>query len=358
LGKAQQSYQSGLKVHVIDSAPEKGTPEYAYMEKMYALYKKTFPVPGETQPLEDLIGLLADNSNPDVQNSPPRSRESWILLEDPQGNIVGAFNTLALSTSQADETIRKEADGTHHLIYTFVDPSARAMGLSDMMMNLSLDDARQFFADTHAMHRGDRRKADDMTVAQFAEQNNFKLMDIITILVDTIGAKIHQLFRRDLFQNKWGFGEFAANYVQPGLSGEDPVECLNMIGRVIPAPSSGKAVEKTPSMSAELYLFHAAGFFTKSCGVEDVEKDPVFVKQREELMDPAKDGKVGLIHDIDYMGMHEKAWAKIKEFVSGGRFKAKDLEENVSELLGIGQKELKQGIGSPAIVARPAASTP
>lgn len=341
LEHAKHNFQNSLKVTIIDNPADSGAT--ALMTKMYSLYEKIFPIAEEREELDKLLSLMEKNHDKQLQASGASFREQWIVVQHPDtGEVVAARNVITFSAAK-DKEVAKEIDGTQHLIYGFVDPRFRSMGLGDFTMNIAEDEARKFLATTF---KG--RAAGSMDMVQISEQNAPLLMSMESMLVDTAGAKTDQFWRREYYESL-GFRELAFDYIQlplePRADGGEPSDELNLITRGVPAPDGGRGLKTVMSdIPANSVRFHLYNFFDRSvaAGQYEVDADPDWIKQSSALQ-----GTISVKPKLDFMGLKDKAWLFMEQYIGGKRFKPGAFSDNtVGDMMGIEQIPLQAASGN------------
>jgi GNAT superfamily N-acetyltransferase len=330
LEHAKHTFQNSLNVTIIDN-PAIGD-STRLMTRMYSLYEKIFPIAEEREELDKLLSLMEKNHDKKLQASGAPFREQWIIVQHPNtGEVIAARNVITFSAAK-DKEVSKEIDGTQHLIYGFVDPRFRSMGLGDFTMGIAEDEARKFLATTY---KG--RSADSMDMVQISEQNAPLLMSMESMLVDTAGAKTDQFWRREYYESL-GFRELSFDYIQlplePRADGGEPSDELNLITRGVPAPAGGRGLKTVMTdIPANSVRFHLYNFFDRSvaAGQYEVEADPDWIKQSAAL-----EGTIAVKPKLDFMGLKDKAWLFMEQYIGGKRFKPDAFSGNtVGDMMGI-----------------------
>ncbi len=351
LQAAKVDYQSSLKVHVISDPAAPGAVEL--MTKMYGLYEKVFPIEEEREEMSKLLDLMGKNHDKELQASGAPFREQWILLEDKNGEIVGARNTIVFSAANNPEV---PDSGSQHLIYGFVDPRFRALGLGDFTMKIAEDEARKFIASTLP-----DTKPGNISLLEVSEQNAPLLMSMSSMLTDTAGAKTDQFWRREYYESL-GFREIDFKYVQlplePREDGGVASHELNLITRRVPAPDVGppQKVEAT-SMDAASLSFHLYNFFDRSvaAGGYEVDSDPDWKTQASQL-----NGQIPVRPKLDFHSLKQQTWDLMEKYVNSPSFTAEGFSEvSVGDMLGVNtipaQAKRAEAGPSPATARQPKA---
>ncbi len=329
MAQAKLEYQSTLKVHVISDCSDPKNEDL--MRRMYGLYEKVFPLEEEREELDKLLKINT------VKTSDAPSLEQWIVLEDRNGEIVGARNVMNLSAVK-DAKVAKDIDGTQSLVYSFVDPRFRSLGLGDMTLQVAEEEGRRFVASTF----GKDRDPATVDLIQVAEQNAPLNMSVESILVDTEGAKTDQFWRRHYYESM-GFREVDFNYVQlplePREDGGAPCADLNLIARGAPGPKSDRGIERNltqiPVEAAAFHMYHFSAYV--AAGAYEIEADPDWIKQASALDEVRQgSGAVGVKPKLDFMALKEQTWNYMEKFINGKNF-SKDAYEGTSigELMGV-----------------------
>jgi hypothetical protein len=350
--KAKQAYKATLKVHVIDNCDSEKNKEL--MTRMYDLYASVFPLEEER---EELGKLLQINK---TKTTEAPSLEQWILLEDPTGKIVGARNVMNLSAAK-DPEVAKDIDGSQSLVYSFVDPKYRSLGLGDYTLSIAEQAGRKFFAETE----GKGRNPDTIDMIQVAEQNAPLIMPMEAILVDTAGAKTDQFWRRFYYESL-GFRELDFNYVQVPLVPRDeggvPGEGMNLIVRGSPGPESARHIDAQPEkLPADVVKFHLKNYAAYvAAGQYDLDKDPDWVAQKAALdQKQAAGGTVGVKPKLDFMALKDSTWDFMEKFIKSKSFTKDSFQEAaIGELMGVERIPAAPAVQAKQPKAAPLPKTP
>lgn len=341
-------YQSSLKVHVIDdpSSPEAKD----LMKRMYGLYEKVFPLEEEREEYDKLLELMGKNHDKQLQATGAPFKEQWVLVEDADGKIVAARNTITFAAREKDK-LAAVADGTQHLIYGFVDPKHRSLGLGDFTMNIAEEEARKFIG---AQNGKDAGKVD---FVQISEQNAPLKMSMESTLVDTAGAKTDQFWRRHYYESL-GFRELGFDYIQlplePRADGGEACYDLNLITRGVPAPEGGRGMSRIlETLPAAVARFHLYNFFDRSvaAGQYDVEADQDWAAMASNL----QGGDLKVKPKLDFLALQKNSMEAIRNFVNGkGKFDNDTFTDvSVGEFTNVAQipaaNENKPAQAAPAV---------
>ncbi|MGZ9096862.1 MAG: hypothetical protein ACXW30_01030 [Micavibrio sp.] len=333
---AKADYVATLNTHVIDSAssPEK----IDLMRRMYGLYEKIFPIESEREEFGKLLDVLEHNTNPVLQQEGAPFKQQWIVVENPQGEVIAAryFSTFSAANNP---DIDGGVDGTQHLTYSFVDPKYRSLGLGDHTMQLAEEEGRKFIAGTY----DPARSPESVSLLQFCEQNSPLKMTAESLLVDTRGAKTDQFWRRDYYE-KMGFREIAHDYIQvplrPRDSGGESVDFLDLLVRERPgADVSGGRVQDLAEISAANVGFHVYNTSKRSfaAGQYDVDTDPDWIRQSRNL----DEGMLAVRPRQDFMSLKDSTWNGIERSVNARDFEADAFEnQTLGEMMGLTQVPL------------------
>lgn len=310
----KERYQSSLKVHVIDdpSSPEAKD----LMKRMYGLYEKVFPLEEEREEYDKLLELMGKNHDKQLQATGAPFKEQWVLVEDADGKIVAARNTITFAAREKDK-LAAVADGTQHLIYGFVDPKHRSLGLGDFTMNIAEEEARKFIGAQNGKEPG---KVD---FVQISEQNAPLKMSMESTLVDTAGAKTDQFWRRHYYESL-GFRELGFDYIQlplePRADGGEACYDLNLITRGVPAPDGGRGMSRIlETLPAAVARFHLYNFFDRSvaAGQYDVEADQDWAAMASNL----QGGDLKVKPKLDFMALQKNTMEAMRNFINAkGKF--------------------------------------
>lgn len=310
----KKRYQSSLQVHVIDdpSSPEAKD----LMKRMYGLYEKVFPLEEEREEYDKLLELMGKNHDKQLQATGAPFKEQWVLVEDADGKIVAARNTITFAAREKDK-LAAVADGTQHLIYGFVDPKHRSLGLGDFTMNIAEEEARKFIGAQTG------KPAGKVDFVQISEQNAPLKMSMESTLVDTAGAKTDQFWRRHYYESL-GFRELGFDYIQlplePRADGGEACYDLNLITRGVPAPDGGRGMSRIlETLPAAVARFHLYNFFDRSvaAGQYDVEADQDWAAMASNL----QGGDLKVKPKLDFMALQKNTMEAMRNFINGkGKF--------------------------------------
>lgn len=329
LAKAKKDYQSTLKVHVITDGADPKNAEL--MTRMYDLYAQVFPLEEEREELDKLLGMNKTKST----DAP--SLEQWILLEDESGKIVGARNVLNMS-AVGNPGITGTIEGTQSLVYSFVDPAYRSLGLGEYTLDIAVQEGRKFIASTYP----DKMDPDRIDMIQVAEQNAPLKLSMEAMLVDTTGAKTDQFWRREYYEGL-SFRELDFGYVQvplvPRDEGGEPGEGMNLIIRNASGDKSTRGsnpvMNQISAEALEFYLRNYAQYV--AAGGYDALKDPTWSEQAAELaVRKAAGGPVGIKPKLDFNALKETTWDFVDKYVHSKAYSSDAFREtSLGEIMGV-----------------------
>lgn len=325
-------YQANLKVHVIDDPSSPQAKDL--MKRMYGLYEKIFPLEEEREEYDKLLELMGKNHDKQLQDTGAPFKEQWIVVEDKDGKIVAARNTITFAAREQDK-LAAVADGTQHLIYGFVDPQHRSFGLGDFTMNIAEDEARKFIGSQTGKDAG---KVD---FVQISEQNAPLKMSMESTLIDTAGAKTDQFWRRHYYESL-GFRELDFDYIQlplePRADGGEACYDLNLITRGVPAPDGGRGMTRVlDTLPAAVARFHLYNFFDRSvaAGQYEVEADQDWIAMSDNL----QYGDLKVKPKLDFMALQKNTMEAMRNFINAkGKFDGETFSEvSIGEFTGVSQ---------------------
>lgn len=332
MAELKAQYQAGLTVHVIDdpSSPEAKD----LMKRMYGLYEKVFPLEEEREEYDKLLELMGKNHDKELQATGAPFKEQWVLVEDADGTIVAARNTITFAAREQDK-LAAVADGTQHLIYGFVDPKHRSLGLGDFTMQIAEDEARNFIGAQTG------KPAGNVDFVQISEQNAPLKMSMESTLIDTAGAKTDQFWRRHYYESL-GFRELGFDYIQlplePREDGGEPCNDLNLITRGVPAPDGGRGMQRVlETLPAAVARFHLYNFFDRSvaAGQYEVEADQDWITMANVL----QGGNLTVKPKLDFMALQKSSMEAMRKFINGtGKFDNDTFTDvSIGEFTGVAQ---------------------
>lgn len=225
------AFRKSLIIKKINRAKQ---PEFA---DVYAFYKKFFTLPNETESYKGFEKTLTLNTNQELQDKFGRFEESWLYAVNKVDNQIVAGVNFAVYCPVEGEVIHSQYGGTAHIIYLFVEPAYRGMGLATHLLKLAEEHAMQFAKQT-------------LPLLFFCEQNAPELMSAEAYFKDNANALVDQCDRL-IWWHKAGYQRLMFNYVQPPLNhGQRPCTDLTLNVRTI-----------KHTLPANLITFHLERFF-------------------------------------------------------------------------------------------------
>jgi GNAT superfamily N-acetyltransferase len=231
------------------------------LKKVYSLYLKLFTLTEERESYEGFESVLELMDKEFLFDTYGKWEEGWIVLEDPDsGIVIGALNFDNFSTP-GHILSNYSISGTCHIIYLFVHPSFRKLGVGKILLDLLYSRAEGF--------------SQSKNVIYFCEQNNPELMDKSSYSKDKIGSEIDPKERLKWWENR-GYHVLDFRYVQPSLEkGKKPCKWLTLNVRS----------EDRSCIPSEIIIEHLKRFFEISIFKgKDATNDETFAMQIEELM--------------------------------------------------------------------------
>lgn len=283
----RDDFLATLKWHKIDNADDPA--QYEILQKAYALYASIFQIAEEIAPLENVVqAMKSSNTSTENQDGTTPSEESWIVACDNQNRVLGAINSLNIIAT-------KHENDAQILIYIFIDPAFRSLGINEKLLEAAHQNAMDFFAKYQRKPR---------PYIQFGEQNNPYNMTARDILVDTICTQSHLLDRRQFFQDYMGFSVLDYTYLQPPLfsraDGGRPFYGLDFIARKIAPDGTRLACD---FITADFLHFVLFNFFSKtvSGGHYDLNTEETWLVQNRFLQDKIrKNENIGMNAHINF----------------------------------------------------------
>ena len=327
--QAKKDFQASLKVHVITDGSDPKNADL--MTRMYDLYASVFPLEEEREELGKLLGM-----NTSKDTTAP-ALEQWILLEDHDGKIIGARNVMNLSAVGSPD-VTNTYEGTQSLVYSFVDPKFRSMGLGEYTLQIAEREGRKFIAESFS----EPLDPDKVDMLQVAEQNAPLVLSMEAMLVDTEGAKTDQFWRREYYEGL-GFRELDFGYVQvplvPREEGGEPGEGMNLIVRNASGPFSTRnhtgAMTGVPAEVMDFYLGNYAQFV--AAGAYDLNTDPSWVEQAAAIKAiQSSGGDVGVKPKLDFNALKEQTWDFVDKYIDSQAFDPDTFSEaSIGEVMGV-----------------------
>ncbi len=270
-------FRESLNLGMIN---RQGHPDFP---KLYDFYASFFTLPDETETFEGFEATLALNTDPLFIERYGPHEETWLYLREPeQGQIIAGVD---FSTYLLSENLQKAYgfSGTNHIIYIFVKPEYRSLGIATYLLGLTEDYARKFCGGGEVLF--------------FCEQNAPELMTAEEYFSDNLNALIDQCERLKWW-DRLGYKRLNFNYVQPPLNpGMEP--CINLTfnvraGKLNPIPSA--------LVKAHLERFFVIAVFKG----REAAGDPDFERQISWLDDHDQVQLSG--SEADYQLLRQKIW--------------------------------------------------
>lgn len=199
-------FRDSLKLEMINRPGHPDFPE------LYDFYASFFTLPDETETFEGFEATLKLNTDPVSVERFRQNEETWLYLREPdKGQIIAGVD---FSTYLLPESLQKAHgfSGTNHIIYIFVKPEYRSLGIATHLLKLAEDYARDFCGGGEVLF--------------FCEQNAPELMTAEEYFSDNLNALIDQCERLKWW-DRLGYKRLNFNYVQPPLNpGMEP--CVNL----------------------------------------------------------------------------------------------------------------------------------
>ncbi|NLM93311.1 MAG: GNAT family N-acetyltransferase [Bacteroidales bacterium] len=246
-------FLNSLKIKVINRPNDPNFPE------LYAFYSTVFTLPDETETFEGFEATLRLNSDRLLLERFGPHEETWIYLREPVTGVIIAG--VDFSIYVLPECYRKVYGftATNHIIYIFVKPEYRGLGVASYLLGLAEEYALAF-------------SGNQGPVLFFCEQNAPELMTAEEYFLDNLNALIDQCERLKWW-DRLGYKRLNFNYVQPPLNpGMEP--CLNLTFNV-----RAGAMKEIPS---ELVREHLERFFSIAVFKgRDASADPIVERQMQ-----------------------------------------------------------------------------
>jgi len=224
-------FLKSLRVHLINKSNNKD------FRQLYDFYTSFFTLPEETESYEGFEKTLLLNSKVELQQKYGRFEEAWIYVKDAENNtIIGGINfSIYLPLDAHFESYA--LSGTAHIIYIFVKPEYRSLGVAHYLLSLAEAHVATFAKSKYPL-------------LYFCEQNAPELMTAESYFNDNINALVDQCDRL-VWWDKLGYKRLAFNYVQPPLNiGQEA--CVDLTLNVKSTLSS---------IPTQIVLFHLERFF-------------------------------------------------------------------------------------------------
>lgn len=208
-------HQFGDIAGFLDSLQRKmiNRPGDSDFPELYAFYSTFFTLPDETETFEGFETTLKLNTDPRLMERFGPHEETWLFLREPnEGKIIAGVD---FSTYLLPPAIRENygISATNHIIYIFVKPEYRSLGVASHLLQLAEEYAVKF--------AGNQEE-----VLFFCEQNAPELMTAEEYFHDNLNALIDQCERLKWW-DRLGYKRLNFNYVQPPLNpGMSP--CVNL----------------------------------------------------------------------------------------------------------------------------------
>ncbi len=253
-------FRDSLKFEMINRPAHPDFPE------LYGFYSSFFTLPDETETFDGFEATLALNTDPLFIERYGQHEETWLYLREPEeGQIIAGvdFSTYLLPYDLQE---KYGFAGTNHIIYIFVKPEYRSLGIATYLLRKTEDYARDFCGGGEVLF--------------FCEQNAPELMTAEEYFHDNLNALIDQCERLKWW-DRLGYKRLNFNYVQPPLNpGMEP--CINLTfnvraGKLNPIPSA--------LVKAHLERFFAIAVFKgrESAGNPDYDRQISWLSRHDQV---------------------------------------------------------------------------
>jgi len=253
-------FRHSLKLEMINRPGHPDFPE------LYEFYASFFTLPDETETFEGFEATLKLNTDLASIERFGRHEETWLYLREPKhGHIIAGvdFSTYLMST---DLQQKFGFAGTNHIIYIFVKPEYRSLGIATHLLKLAEDYARNFCSGGEVLF--------------FCEQNAPELMTAEEYFSDNLNALIDQCERLKWW-DRLGYKRLNFNYVQPPLNpGMEP--CVNLTFNV---RAAGLVAIPSALVKAHLERFFLIAVFKsrEAAGDEDFERQMIWLDDHDQV---------------------------------------------------------------------------
>lgn len=226
------NFFSKLNFHEIDS------PGSNQFQALYKFYTSFFTLPEETETYDGFESTLKLNKDPNLRKLFGMFREAWLYVCYPQTDeIIAGINYSIYQFDQAN-LIKSEYGATGHIMYIFVKPQFRSLGLAKLLMVESENNAKIFLTNNRP-------------ILWFCEQNAPEKMSHEEYFADNINALIDQCDRL-IWWDKIGFKRLDFEYIQPALNPGHKA-CTNLTLNV--------KISDQKRIASYLVKFHLERFF-------------------------------------------------------------------------------------------------
>lgn len=253
-------FRHSLKLEIINRPGHPDFPE------LYDFYASFFTLPYETETFDGFEATLKLNADPVSFERFGPHEETWLYLREPvKGQIIAG---VGFSTYVLPGNIQKAHGyrGTSHIIYIFVKPEYRSLGIATYLLEITEDNARTFCGGGEVLF--------------FCEQNAPELMTAEEYFHDNLNALIDQCERLKWW-DRLGYKRLNFNYVQPPLNpGMAPCAYLTFNVRAAGVPSIPGVLVK-----AHLEKFFLITVFKcrEATGDEDFERQMIWLDHQSEV---------------------------------------------------------------------------
>ncbi|MDD5586970.1 MAG: GNAT family N-acetyltransferase [Alphaproteobacteria bacterium] len=205
--------QQALQRFLLSLTPVFFNQEWAPgFEEVYEVYFRNFPIEKERESLAGFRLAASFNANRTMQGRYGPFEEAWGYVRDPgTGKVIGGINFTTFSFLK-DAAARPYAAGTQHLMYLFVSPEYRRLGVGNKLVGAAETYSKKFVARVEGLSPD----LDGTRLFTLNEQNQPFKMTPFEYLYDTMNAGVDQ-FDRLLWWQKSGFRPLLFPYVAPPL---------------------------------------------------------------------------------------------------------------------------------------------
>lgn len=218
-GSPDQVFAS-MRLDLIDSA---GDPN---LQRFYALYEQIFTLPDERESYSGFDAVFGFNRDPQLHARFGFFNESALCASDREsGELVAATN---FTTYELPREVREATGviGTGHVVYLFVRPDFRMLGVASRLMRVMKRYAQNLLQGRRGMDAVTSPPAEDKKILHLCEQNAPEQMTLAEYIEDSRHARIDQCERLVWWLNQ-GYRRLDFRYLQPPLD-ETKGPCTNL----------------------------------------------------------------------------------------------------------------------------------
>lgn len=234
-GSAEKVFAS-MRLDLIDGSGSH------HLKRFYELYEKIFTLPDERESYEGFDEVFGFNRDERLLSRFGFFDESALCVSDGETNELVAAVNFTTYEMPSDVRTATGVDGSSHVVYLFVRPDFRMLGVASRLMRVMKQYSENLLQGRRGMDAVTSTPTLGKKIYRVCEQNAPEKMTLVEYIKDNQHAKIDQCERLIWWLNQ-GYRRLDFRYVQPPLDAtKEPCTSLTLNIEVDPAQKSVPSV--------------------------------------------------------------------------------------------------------------------